>query len=464
MMRKTGLAWIWVLGVLLAFVPRGALHAEVAIQELPTVLDGFFIGADINLFWRWDHYPYMGKSWFPAIQKDNNWGEIFSRIRFKAKKNFDWAETEVQIAPTFTATIDQDVYGVWKDDTDVDFNQAYIKFGQLFGSPLTVTVGMQDIQLEKQMLIGLGRTQDVSWWLLFNQSFPFGVRVDGDWGAVKTTSFWARSGTYFAQTFEGKEDVEVAGLNVHWDILENAYLYGGFFNKMDDTSPGATGFLGQSLAQTDTRAIDFGGDWTFGPFNIEAEAVYEFGGVEFVAGDDLDRKSFGFFVSPKFTLPITFSPYIKLHYIFWPGDENFGDDDIEEYDPMFEGWTVWNRWFIGEHMTEVFGLKTNTIKYIGEVGFYPVETCQVQAMYIRHQLDEDYYPNGALNPLTDGAGNVLEVSEDFADEINIFMNWQATDFLFVHSGIGCGIPNDGAQEIFGNKTAVFAQLWLMFAF
>lgn len=454
-MNKSWVVWICMVGLLLAVVPSNSARAEVEIQKLPEVLDAFLIGGDLSLFWRWDHYAYFAKN--PAIQKDNNWGEIFGRLSFKAKKNFEWADAEMQIAPVFMATIDQDVYGLVSDKTEVDFNKAYIQFGKLFDSPFTVTVGMQDIYIEKQFMIGLGRTQETAYWLLFNQSFPFAVRVDGDAGPLKTTAFWARSGDYVAQTFEGKSEVEVAGVNLHYDLMEGAYLYGGFFTKMDDTPPGTSGFLGQSLAQTDTHVVDFGGDWTFGPFNVEAEAVYQFGNVEFVAGDSLDRKSFGCFISPKFTFPVAYSPYIKLHFIYWPGDEDPNDGDIEEYDPMFEGWTVWNRWFIGEHMTEVFGLKTNTIKYIAEVGFYPVETCQIQAMYIRHQLDEKYFPLGALNP-------VPVSSKDFADEFNLFMNWQATDFLFIHSGLGFDVPNDGAQEILGNKTAVFAQLWLMFAF
>ena len=464
-MRRARLFMVCMLGILVFSIPSNFARAEVKIQDLPTVLDEFLIGGDLNLFWRWDHYPYFAKNQF--VQKDNNWGEIYSRLRFKAKKKYDWAELEAQIAPIFIATIDQDVYGLLSDKTEVDFNQAYIKFGQLFGSPFTATVGMQDLWIEKQMMIGLGRTQGTALWLLFNQSFPFAVRVDGDFGALKSTVFWARSGDYFAQTFEMKTEVEVAGINLHYDVMEGAYLYGGFFTKMDDTPPGTTGpVLGQSLYQTDTHVVDFGGDWTFGPVNVEAEAVYEFGNVEVAPGTSLDRNSFGFFVSPKFTFPVDYSPYIKLHYIFWPGDENRDDPngDIEEYDPMFEGWTVWNRWFIGEHMTEVFGLKTNTIKYIGEIVFYPVETCQIQLMYIRHQLDEPYYPVGVLNPLLDDTGGVLKVSKDFADEVNLFMNWQATDFLFIHSGLGFDIPNDGAKEIFGNKTAVFAQLWFMFAF
>jgi len=469
---------VCMLGILVFSIPSNFARAEVKIQDLPTVFDEFLIGGDLNVFWRWDHDPYFEHgpgAWVSAIQKDNNWGEIFGRLRFKAKKKFDWADAEMQIAPVFMATIDQDVYWIVSDQTEVDFNQAYIKLGQLFGSPFTATVGMQDIQIEKQMMIGLGRTQKTALWLLFNQSFPFAVRVDGDGGALKSTAFWARSGQYFAQTFEGKDEVEVAGINLHYDVMEGVYLYGGFFTKMDDTTPGSTVVgknftahdpaLGFSrLSQTDTHVVDFGGDWTFGPVNVEAEAVYEFGDVEHPVLGNLDRKSFGFFVSPKFTFPVDYSPYIKLHYIFWPGDEDPNDGDVEEYDPMFEGWTVWNRWFIGEHMTEVFGLKTNTIKYIGEIGFYPVETCQIQLMYIRHQLDEPYYPVGVLNPLPDATGGVLKVDKDFADEVNLFMNWQATDFLFIHSGLGLDIPNDGAKEIFGNKTAVFAQLWLMFAF
>jgi len=457
---------VCMLGILVFSIPSNFARAEVKIQDLPTVLDEFLIGGDLNVFWRWDHYPYFnnGKTSFaPIIQKDNNWGEIFGRLRFKAKKKFDWADAEMQIAPVFLATIDQDVYGLLSDKTEVDFNQAYIKLGQLFGSPFTATVGMQDIQLEKQFMIGLGRTQGTSLWLLFNQSFPFAARVDGDFGALKSTVFWARSGQYFAQTFEGKSEVEVAGIDLHWDILEGAYLYGGFFTKMDDTPPGSTAKSGNftfhsSLAQTDTHVVDFGGDWTIGPVNVEAEAVYEFGNVEVDPGTSRDRNSFGFFVSPKYTFPVDYSPYIKLHYIFWPGDEYPNDGDVEEYDPMFEGWTVWNRWFIGEQTTEVWGLKTNTIKYIGEVGFYPVETCQIQFMYIRHQLDEKYYPLGALNPIPVS-------SKDWGDEINVFMNWQVTDFVFLHSGVGWVNPLSAAKEIAGNdKDAIFAQLWLMFAF
>lgn len=455
-MKKGWVVWICMLGLVLAVYPSNSVRAEVEIQKLPEVLDAFLIGGDLSLFWRWDHYAYFAKN--PFIQKDNNWGEIFGRMRFKAEKNFGWADAEMQIAPIFMATIDQDVYGLVSDKTEVDFNQAYIQFGKIFDSPFTVTVGMQDIYIEKQFMIGLGKTQETALWLLFDQSFPFAVRVDGDAGPLKTTAFWARSGDYFAQTFEGKTEVEVAGVNFHYDIMEGAYIYGGFFTKMDDTPPGSLGpVLGQTLAQTDTHVVDFGGDWTFGPFNVEAEAVYQFGNVEFVAGDSLDRKSFGCFISPMFTFPVAYSPYIKLHFIYWPGDEDPNDGDIEEYDPMFEGWTVWNRWFIGEHMTEVFGLKTNTIKYIAEVGFYPVETCQIQAMYIRHQLEEKYFPLGVLNP-------VPVSSKDFADEFNLFMNWQATDFLFIHSGLGFDVPNSAAKEILGNKTAVFAQLWLMFAF
>ena len=457
-MKKT--AWLTVrfLAVLVLTLPAAVAQADVAIQELPNVFDEFLIGGDLSVFYRYDYRPYFTTATQESgVTDENMWGEIFARLNFTAKKRFPWAEIEAKFSPIFMSTIDQDVYGFDKDDTEVDFNQAYIKFGGMWDGRISTTVGMQDIQLEKQFLIGLGRTQETAYWLLFNQSFPFGARVDGEFGKLNSTVFVARPGDYVAQTLEGDKDMHVTGVNVHYDFLETLYLFGGFYAKIDDTEPGTEGFLGQSLAQTDTYSLDIGGDWTLGGFNLEGEFVYQMGGVKFVDAE-YDRKSFGCFAAAEYKLPVKLSPYAKFHFMYWPGDDLEDDGDIEEYDPMFLGWRAWNRWFIGEQITEVWGVKTNTLKYIVEVGFYPVEPCQIQFMYIRHQLDEEYFPLGALNPIP-------VTSTDFADEFNLFMNWQVNDYIFVHSGIGVASPQQAAQEVIGdNKTALFGQLWLMFAF
>ncbi len=461
-MKKTAWLTIRVLAVLVLCLPTGVAKADIAIQELPNVLDEFLIGGDLSVFARYDYRPYFTKATVGPVTDDNVWEEIFARLNFTARKKFKWAEMEAKFSPVLMATIDQDVYGIYDDKAEVDFNQAYIKFAGFWNGRVSTTIGMQDVQLEKQFLIGLGRTQSSALWLLFNQSFPFAARVDADLGAFNTTAFVARPGDYVAQTFEGEKDMYVSGIDLHYDFTEALYLFGGFYAKLDNTTPGKEGFLGQPLAQTDTYALDLGGDWTVGPINLEAEFVYELGGVKFEDGRQYDRKAFGCFAAAQYTFPVKYGPYAKFHFIYWPGDDDPNDGDIDEYDPMFLGWWAWNRWFIGEQIAEVWGLKTNTRKFIAEIGFYPVETCQVQLIYIKHQLDEKYFPAGVLSFMD--PGNVV-TDNDFADEFNLFMNWQVNDFLFVHSGVGLASPNQAAKEVAGdNKTALFAQLWLMFAF
>jgi hypothetical protein len=461
-MKKTAWLLFGVLAVLLLSLPASVVRADVAIQELPSVFDEFLIGGDLSVFYRYDYRPYFtNATQLSGVTSDNNWGEIFGRLNFTAKKKFPWAVVEGKFSPIIMSTIDRDVYGFVMDKAEVDFNKAYIKFSGLLDK-YTVTLGMQDIQLEKQFLIGLGRTQETAYWLLFNQSFPLAARIDGDFGKFKTTVFAARSGDYVAQSLEGDKDLHVTGVDLHYDFMETLYVFGGFYAKIDDTEPGEGGFLTldyrpRGLAQTDTYALDIGGDWTLGGFNLEGEFVYEMGGVKF-ADAEYDRKAFGCFAAAQYKFPVKLSPYAKFHFIYWPGDDLEDDGDIEEYDPMFLGWWAWNRWFIGEQVAEVWGLKTNTLKYIFEIGFYPVEPCQIQVLYIKHMLDEPYFPLGSLNP--------YEVtSTSFADEFNLFMNWQVNSFLFVHSGIGVASPNQGAKDFAGdNKSAFFGQLWLMFAF
>ena len=461
-MKRTAWLMVGLFAVLVLSLPAAVAQADVAIQELPNVFDEFLIGGDLSVFFRYDYRPYFSEATAfegseHPVTANNNWEEIFARLNFTAKKKFPWAEMEAKFSPIFMSTIDQDVYGLVKDKAEVDFNKAYIAFKGMWDGKISTTIGMQDIQLEKQFLIGLGRTQETAYWLLFNQSFPFGARVDGDFGALKSTVFVARPGDYVAQTLEGEKDMYVTGVDAHYDFTETLYLFGGFYAKIDDTVPGTTGFVGQSLAQTDTYALDIGGDWTFGGFNLESEFVYELGGVKFT-NEQYDRKAFGCFAAAQYTFPVKWSPYAKFHFIYWPGDDLQDDGDIEEYDPMFLGWWGWDRWFIGEQIAEVWGLKTNTRKFIAEVGFYPVEPCQIQLIYIKHQLDEKYYPYGSLNPIP-------VTDTDFADEFNLFMNWQVNDFLFVHSGVGLASPNQAAKEVAGsNKTALFGQIWLMFAF
>jgi hypothetical protein len=473
-MKKLKFFLIIFTGVLFAtLLPGPTAQADVEFKELGNVLDKALLGFEAHTFIRVDTNPWYGTE---ALGSDNNsWAEVFTRLHFTGIKEFDWATLEAKVSPVFMATMDQDVYGLRKDDQEIDLNQGYIKFGQLFNGPFDLTVGMQDVKIEKQFLIGILRFQDAANWLLFHDSAPFAIRLDGKFGAMSSTVFWARTGPYFQAfefyvdpndgTFKGKDDVEVAGINLHYDFSETAYFYAGYYAKIDNSRD--ADFDGDGLTgdfnELDTQNFSFGGDFTFGGFNIEGEGVYQFGDVVLADGSDkLDRDALGGFVAASYTFPAALSPFIKLHYVYYPGDDNPGDDDVEEFDPMFWGFPDWNRWVIGELVGEAHLPNMNKVCYIIEVGI-TAGNALIHAMYIKHEFAEPY--NSIAGPLAfrDPANNLPD--DSFADEYNLLIDWPVNDFLFAHFAIGYTDPDDGAAAaIGGDDGAFFAQAWFMFAF
>jgi len=432
--------------VLFFLFSGGIAHAEIEIQILPEVLDKFSIGGEVNVFYRYDQSPYYGADITPDEGPDTDWGETFSRIRFTAEKNLDWAILEGQFAPFYTETIGQDVYGLVKDDQKSGIDQAWIKFRNIFGSSVDVTAGRQDIKIEKWFLIADGEDQEFGNWLYFHSSFPMALKLDGEFNQLKSTLFWARSGNYVKYWTDGPEDdIDLTGFNLHYDFTEKLYIYGGVYYKNEDQN--------DTASENDTIAFDIGADASFGGLHLEGEFVYETGDVTDAFGEERDRKAFAGFASATYTLPVQFAPYLRGTYIYFSGDDDPTDNDVEEYDPMFFDFKIWNRWIIGELVGETQLPNYNKQNIIAEVGFSPIEPMVISLMYIRHDLVENNWLGMPLG------------SDEWADEFNLLIDYPIGDHLFVHSGLGYITPDDAAEEVFGDdENAFFAQLWLNFYF
>ncbi len=437
---------LWPFFVLVFFLSAGVVHAEIEIQFLPEVLDKFTIGGEINLFYRYDQNPYYGADITPEEGPDTDYGETFSRIRFTAEKNLGWSTLVGQFAPYYTETAGQDVYGLVKDEQKAGIDQAWLKFQKILGSPVDVTVGRQEVKIEKWFLVADGEDQEFGNWLYFHSSFPFAVKLDGEFDQFKSTLFWARSGTYVKDWTEGPEDdIDLTGFNLHYDFTDNLYVYGGMYYKNEDQN--------ETLTEDDTLAFDIGADAVFGGLHLEGEFVYETGDVTDALGVERDREAFGGFASATYTFPIKFAPYLRGTYIYFSGDDDPNDDDVEDYDPMFFDFKIWNRWIIGELVGETQLPNSNKQNIIAEVGFSPVEPMVISLMYIRHDLVEKNWLGLPLN------------SDDWANEYNLLIDYPIGDHLFVHTGFGYVTPDDAAEEVFENdENAFFAQMWLNFYF
>lgn len=437
--------------VLFMLVSAGVMSsfADVKINQLEKVFDEILIGGDAQMIYRADSNPYFGAPIGSTTDTDSSYSELLGKLRLTSKKDIGWSNLEAQFAAAFAKTVGQDVYGVADNTDDVKIDQAWLKFGQINNSPLSVTVGTQDIKIEKQFIIGDGRGQDAAIWIQGINSFPFAVVANGDFGALKSTLFYAQSEQY-SQTWEGKDDVDIAGLNLHYDIQDGIYIYGGLAQKMDDS-------FDKGFNEQDTRALYGGFDMSMGGFQIEGEAAIQSGDVKLLTGEEKDRDALAWNMRAKYTAPVKYSPYVRLHYVFYGGDD-LNDDDIQEFDPMFGGFSDWNYTILGEITGEAQLPSINRQDYVFEVGFSPTEATLLQAMYIVHKLDEPYAAMGSLNP-------VSLSSRDWADEINLMFTWPVSDNLLVFLLGGFEMPNDAAEEFYGNDdNAAFGQVCFLYNF
>jgi Alginate export len=455
----------WMVGLVIALsLVASPAWADVAIGDLGKTLDKVTLGMDLSTFYRADSNPYYGAPIGGAYASDKtsaNWGELFAVLRLTAEKDFSWAKVTGQFAPYYTQTIDQDAYGVAKDQGSLDVDQAWIKFGQIKGGPFSLTLGRQDLHLENWLVVADGEGQDQAVWLNFHDSFPFAVRLDGDFGKLKSTLYWAHSDKYVQKwdetfLFGPVNGIEIAGLDLHYDFNDANYVFAGVHQKFDKEQRTTDDniYLGPGLvAQNNTTALDLGAHVTLGGLLLEGEGVYQTGSAGELAGQKRDRKAFGGFGSATYNIPVKYAPYVRGSYFYFSGDKNPADDKAEDYDPMFSGFSAWNRFTIGEISGELHLPNSNKKTALAEVGFSPLDNVFVSLHYLNQKLAENYW---LFVPTS---------SDDWANEVNLFVDTPVNDNLFVHVGTGVSVPGDAAKEIFGSdKNDVFGQIWIKYSF
>lgn len=474
----------------------GAARAEIDLESGCWLFDKILVGGDLLLFYRADSNPYFGASIANRDGNDSSYGEIAAKLRWAAVKNLGWTNFTLQTGAMMNATLSADFYGLAEDTATLDMELGYGKFEDLFQTPFDLTVGMQDVRVEKWFLIGgTGRGKRAGLWMGLFDSYPFAVKLDEDGWPFKFSAFYAMADRYVHQPEYndprittlpfGKEDVSVAGVNFHLDITaaeptpcllggeraprfpfgdapcSNFYLYGGFYHKFDENPVNLPFFTPNQqflISENDTSAVDGGFDVTFGGLNLSGEFVYEFGDAGSLNGRDLDRSAFGGFAWGRYTFDVPYKPFIGTRYIYYSGDSDLEDDEAEDFDPMFNGFMGWGQWLAGELVGEAQLANTNKQVIVGEVGCQPMENMKLTFLYLHNTLNEPYFG-------VPGVGRFRLKDKDWADELNLFVDYDVTKWLYLNLGVGYIIPDKAAEEVFGNdEDAFFAQVWVWFKF
>lgn len=222
------------------------------------------------------------------------------------------------------AVIEMDSYDIWGEDfrsaayltgvdtransvDDVEMYQSYVKASELYGTPLSLTVGRQELAFGSQWLFGVNDASAAFTGLSWDA-----VKLAYETDSLSVTAVWAK----MVDTMRGwnQGDVDLYLLYGTYTGIEDITLDAYVAYIRDDVSTAGTG--------VDLYTAGLRGAGKVGALDFNAEVAYQFGDIEDV---DVDFDAWALNLQAGYTLDVTWSPRIFAGFTWFEGDNN---DDL----------------------------------------------------------------------------------------------------------------------------------------
>lgn len=324
---------------------------------------------------------------------------------------------------------DSDAGGFTHDDPEsVGLETAFVgwKSADLFPSlgkdALTLSGGRQNFMIDNGFLIGDGHAdqgKDAAAWIGPRTAFKNTLIAQLDTGKIHADVF----------DLTASADLEYA------DYKENLRLRGGNFEWRD--SLGTLGATYYHTLDADNAARDGvdvydvrakGTPFTALPqVSLAGEYVWQKGG-------DADKSAHSWYAQASYAFTdVPWTPTLTYRRT------QYSDD----YDPMTYGYGgEYGTWYQGEIVGEYMLFNSNVNIDLLKLALQPRENIDFGVMGYRFRLDKA--PEGVT-------------SRDFANELDVYVNWTVTPSLTVSAVYGMALPGDAAKQIYGdnNRSQLF---------
>lgn len=237
-------------------------------------------------------------------------------------------------------------------------------------------------------------------------------------------------------------DTKVTGTTIDYDLGDFGGVGGGYYNVDSDIST-RDGMDVYDIRFQTTPFAAFNTPVVLHPVQFDGEYVYEDNGDELNAA--------GWYLSVGYGWDdAAWKPAITYRYASFEGDDP-GSSKSEDFDPLFYGFYDWGYWFQGEILGEYVLLNSNLNSHMVRLSLDPSDSVHVNLFYYRFTLDD-----------AEGFG---VQSDDFADEINLTVDWSVSD-AFALSLVGAyANPDDGAEEYTGgNDDWTYGMIYATYSF
>ena len=275
--------------------------------------------------------------------------------------------------------IEVDNYGNWGTDFrsdyltgldgagggDVSLYQAYIEANEMWGTPLRLRVGRQELAFGSQWLVGVNDASS------FFQGLSFdAIRLDYTTDQFTVAAFASKLAEGLGDLYS-ENDVDFYGIYGSYTGIEDVTIDAYWLYLRNDNGDARI-----PASDVDIHTIGLRGAGKVGAFDFEAEVAYQFGEIDGPGGADADYGNIGGNLELGYTFDASIQPRIYLGGAYFGGDTNGDDVSFNrlfsnwEYSAFIENTELSNAWLI---RAGVSILPTETVKLALAATYFQVD-------------------------------------------------------------------------------------------
>jgi hypothetical protein len=350
-----------------------------------------------------------------------------------------------KLSGVYTSTFGDDASGLTiglNDTADLTLEQANIgwKVSDLFAGleddTFSITLGNQDYLIGTGLLIvdgGGDGGERGGWYLGMRKAFKNSAIVRLASKELLAEAFYLEN-----QPRSGGVEGDVAGGNLEYHFGEG-FTLGGTYLLADAKNVPAADKLDVYSGRANWNALM--------GLTLSGEYVYQ-------KSDQIEAD--GWYAQAAYEASdLPWSPVFSYRYAWFDGDA--ADTAVDEnFRPIAYGYTDYGSWYQGE-ITGNYPLgNSNLISHMLRAKMQPSEKVTLNLIYYNFSLVEP-------SALTGGVSNVT--SDDWGDEVDFIVDWQATEKIYVIGVAGVLFPGKAAEQwVGGNDSWLLGMLYASYAF
>jgi hypothetical protein len=354
------------------------------------------------------------------------------------------------------------------NEFDIELDLAYVQMKEIFYSPLTLTIGRQDLWFGRGFIIGNNNT---AWdQQTLTQADEYSVTTAFD--AVRATldfNPWTLDFVYSKITedaLNAEDDIDLYVANVNYKFAEyNAVAEGYYVGQFDRSTLAAASSTG--LGTFDNETNTFGGRVQFDPISqitLGGELAYQTGEIRTaLAFPTRDRSAWALDLFGTYRWDNTWKPELTLEYVHFSGEGNLSatTDDWGAWNGLYRGrfWTAYAdfREFVYATSDPTDQSATLNNQFIQVKGaLKPMEDLLLEAAFTYIWTDEDVHTTAGVQSSSVHDQNIgwevdLQATYDYTEDVSfgILAGW------FVPGDFYSSPDDETATDLVGSVKVTF---------